>query len=216
MKNNTRLLSIHEEVEEYGTGGISSVELLAELIEINPKIIDKLVKKYGSIQKVCFNASYNKDNISEKQTYKLKILGELLKRNTFLSTQEDKIKVNSPNIVANIYMQEMRHLEVEHFDILLLNTKNNIIKKTNISKGILNFSISHPREVFKEAIRNNANSIILLHNHPSGDPSPSPQDIELTRKLIQAGNIIGIKVLDHIIFGDNKYCSMKKEQYIEF
>ena len=111
-------------------------------------------------------------------------------------------------------MEEMRYLTKEHFKIAILDTKNQIISIENISIGNLNASIVHPREVFNIAIKRSANSIILVHNHPSGDPTPSTEDINITHRLIDAGNIIGIKVLDHIIIGDNKYISFKQKNII--
>jgi len=97
----------------------------------------------------------------------------------------------------------------EHFCILCLNIKNKIVGVHTISIGSLNASIVHPREVFKAALLNNANAIICLHNHPSGDPEPSREDIEITKRLVQAGEIIGIEVLDHVIIGEQGYISMK-------
>ena len=127
---------------------------------------------------------------------------------------DDKVKVNSPLVIVNLLMEEMRYLKKEHFRIIILDTKNQIISIESISVGNLNASIVHPREVFNIAIKRSANSIILVHNHPSGDPTPSTEDINITHRLIDAGNIIGIKVLDHIIIGDNKYISLKQRNII--
>lgn len=126
----------------------------------------------------------------------------------------DKIKVTNPGIIADLMMDEMKFLNREHFKIAILDTKNQILAIENISVGTLNASIVHPREVFKIAIKRNANSIILIHNHPSGDPSPSNEDINITNRLIDSGNLVGIKVLDHIIIGDNKYISFKEKNLI--
>lgn len=98
----------------------------------------------------------------------------------------------------------------EKFCIFCLNTKNKIAGVHTISVGALNASIVHPREVFKAALLNNSSAIILLHNHPSGDPEPSAEDIETTNRLMKAGKILGIQVLDHIIIGDGKYISLKE------
>lgn len=125
-----------------------------------------------------------------------------------------KVKINEPSTIANLYMDEMRYLQKEHFRIVLLDTKNQIIVTEEISVGTLNASIVHPRDVFKAAIKRNSNSMILIHNHPSGDPSPSNEDINITNRLIDAGNLIGIKVLDHIIIGDNRYISFKEKNLI--
>ncbi len=125
-----------------------------------------------------------------------------------------KIKITEPSTIANLYMDEMRYLQKEHFKIILLDTKNQIIVTEEISVGTLNASIVHPRDVFRAAIKRNSNSMILIHNHPSGDPTPSNEDINITNRLIDAGNLIGIKVLDHIIIGDNRYISFKEKNLI--
>lgn len=102
----------------------------------------------------------------------------------------------------------------ENFTCLYLNTKNQVIHRQTIFIGSLNTSIVHPREVFKEAFRRAAASIICLHNHPSGDPAPSREDIEVTKRLVECGRIIGIEVLDHIIIGDHKFVSLKEKGHI--
>ncbi len=119
--------------------------------------------------------------------------------------------VRTPEEAAGLVMQEMRYFDREHFWALVLNTKNRVLAVEKISIGTLNSSSVHPRELFKNAIRKSAAALILVHNHPSGDPTPSPQDIELTRRLFEAGEIVGIKVLDHIVIGDNKFTSLKLE-----
>ncbi len=124
---------------------------------------------------------------------------------------QDKVKVTSPSVLVDLLMDEMRYLNKEFFKIAILDTKNQVLCIENISIGTLNASIVHPRDVFKISIKRNANSIILIHNHPSGDTTPSAEDISITNRLIDAGNLIGIKVLDHIIIGDNKYLSFKEK-----
>ena len=118
--------------------------------------------------------------------------------------------VNSPQDVAHLVMEEMRYLDREHFRVVSLTTKNHVLGISPISVGSLNSSLVHPRECFKEAIRRNSNAIILLHNHPSGDPTPSKEDIEVTRRLAEGGTLLGIEVLDHVIIGDNRYISLKE------
>lgn len=118
--------------------------------------------------------------------------------------------INSPQDIAHLVMEEMRYLDREHFRIVTLSTKNHVLGISSISVGSLNSSLVHPRECFKEAIRRNSNAIILLHNHPSGDPTPSREDIDVTRRLADGGQILGIEVLDHVIIGDNRYISLKE------
>ena len=128
-----------------------------------------------------------------------------------VSNNGSKIRVTSPSIAANYVLSEMSVLEQEHFRIMTLNTKKEINFIREISKGTINMTIVHSREVFRAAISDNAHSIILLHNHPTGDPSPSKEDIKLTKNLLEASKIIGIDILDHIIIGDNKYFSFLEE-----
>lgn len=126
------------------------------------------------------------------------------------------IKISSPAEVAKIFCHRYRFEEKEHFSILMLDSKNQVIGEAKISTGDLNRSIVNPREVFKEAIRRSANGIILVHNHPSGDTRPSKEDINVTKRLIEGGQILGILVLDHIIVGggEDEYFSMKEESII--
>lgn len=126
----------------------------------------------------------------------------------------DRYCIKSPDDAANYMMNEMRFLTQEHFVCLYLNTKNQVMHKQIVFIGSLNASIVHPREVFKEAFRRSAASIICLHNHPSGDPTPSREDIEVTKRLLECGKIIGIDMLDHIIIGENKFVSLKEKGYI--
>ncbi len=122
--------------------------------------------------------------------------------------------IKSPEDVKQMLMHEMRDYDREHFVVLYLDRKGGLIVKENVSVGGLHSSIVHPREVFKTAVRRSAASIILAHNHPSGDPAPSREDIDITRRLMEAGQIMGIEILDHVIIGENKYCSLKEKGLI--
>ena len=137
--------------------------------------------------------------------YKLKMIKE--------DTVEYSTTIKSPADIAALARDVLGLHEAaeENFAIICLNTKNKIAGVHTVSIGSLNASIVHPREVFKAALLNNANGIICLHNHPSGDPEPSRDDIETTHRLVNAGNILGIKVLDHVIIGDNRYVSLKEQ-----
>lgn len=127
----------------------------------------------------------------------------------------NKYVIKTPDDVANYAMPRLRYEKREHFALLLLDTKNQVITFPDISIGSLNASIVHPREVFRCAISHCASSIILVHNHPSGDPSPSTEDINVTWRLIKSGKILDIEILDHIIIGDNKYTSLKQQGMIK-
>jgi DNA repair protein RadC len=127
------------------------------------------------------------------------------------SKYHNKIRINSPDNIVSLMMSELRYLKQEHLYAILLDVKSKMIGKILISKGGLSSSIVHPREVFKLAIKKSSASIILVHNHPSGDPNPSNEDIKITKRLYSVGEIIGIEILDHIIIGDGKYISLKEK-----
>ncbi|WP_413379393.1 RadC family protein [Alkalihalobacillus sp. 1P02AB] len=127
----------------------------------------------------------------------------------------DRYVIRSPEDVSNYVMEDMRFLKQEHFMALYLNTKNQVIHRQTLFIGSLNASIVHPREVFKEALKRSAASLICLHNHPSGDPTPSKEDIDVTTRLSEAGQVLGIELLDHVIIGDRKYISLKEQGYVK-
>ena len=121
--------------------------------------------------------------------------------------------IKSPGDIVRFAREvlEMEEMAEENFIVICLNTKNKIAGVHTVSIGSLNSTIVHPREVFKAALLNNASAIVLMHNHPSGDPEPSREDIATTRRLVDAGNILGIKVFDHVVIGDGRYISLKEQ-----
>ncbi|HWK24308.1 MAG TPA: DNA repair protein RadC [Ureibacillus sp.] len=127
---------------------------------------------------------------------------------------DDRFTIRSPQDAATFLMPEMSSLKQEHFVVLFLNVKNQVIHKQTIFIGSLNSSIVHPREIFREAVKRSAASIICSHNHPSGNATPSPEDIDVTKRLQEAGYIIGIEVIDHVIIGDHQYISLKEKGYM--
>ncbi|SFJ16265.1 DNA repair protein RadC [Halobacillus dabanensis] len=126
----------------------------------------------------------------------------------------ERYMIRSPEDGADFVMEEMRDLKQEHFICLFLNTKNQVLHRQTIFIGSLNASIVHPREVYKEAVKRSAASIICAHNHPSGDPTPSQEDIQVTRRLKECGKMIGIELLDHLVIGDRKFISLKEKGYL--
>ncbi|MBS3995466.1 MAG: DNA repair protein RadC [Alkaliphilus sp.] len=208
-----------EKLTKFGVNTLSNAELLAILIRTGTKNISaiNLAQSILSINKegLRFLADCNVDELS-----KIKGIGvskacqiiaaiELGKRLS-LNNKQNIQGIKSPKDISALFMEEMRYYKKEYFKILLLNTKNEIISSETISIGSLNSSLVHPREVFVNAIRKSAACIILIHNHPSGNPKPSEEDIQITKRLIESGKIIGIDVLDHIIIGDGSYCSLKE------
>lgn len=119
--------------------------------------------------------------------------------------------ISTPDDVVRLCGPQMRGLDREHFWTLALNTKNHLLRVSEVSVGSLNASIVHPREVFKEAVRLSAASLVVVHNHPSGDPTPSGADLQLTRRLVRAGDVLGIEVLDHVVIGEGaSHASMRE------
>ncbi|HLR62607.1 MAG TPA: DNA repair protein RadC [Lentibacillus sp.] len=127
---------------------------------------------------------------------------------------DDRYVIRSPEDGADYVMEDMRTLNQEHFVVLFLNTKNQVIHSQTIFIGSLNASIVHPREIYREAVKRSAASIICAHNHPSGDPAPSQEDIHVTRRLVESGKMIGIELLDHLVIGDRKFISLKEKGYL--
>lgn len=128
--------------------------------------------------------------------------------------REKTLRIESSSDIADIFMEKMRYRKKEHFVNLMINVKGEIIEETEVSVGDLCSSTTHPREVFVDAVRRSAGSVVFIHNHPSGDPTPSEADIATTKRLIEAGEILGIPVLDHIIIGDGCYVSMRAKGMI--
>jgi len=120
--------------------------------------------------------------------------------------------VETPEDIASVFMEDMRYLKKESFKILILNTKNEIVSIESISTGNINSSIVDPREVFNPAIRRSAACIALIHNHPSGNPEPSDADVKVTERLKKAGELLDIKVIDHIVIGDGTFVSLKRKK----
>ena len=121
--------------------------------------------------------------------------------------------IKAPQDIARLFMDEMRHYDREHFKAAFLNTKNQLIKTVTVSIGSLNASIVHPREILKPAISTSAASIVLVHNHPTGDPTPSKEDIDFTSRFAKCGELIGIELLDHVVIGAGRYYSLKEGGY---
>ncbi len=211
-----------EKLLKYGAGSLSNSELIAVILRTGTReenvvmLSQRILKEGGKGLRNIAEGSLEKfksyKGISDAKAAKLMALAEISKRMSTLKIE--KLKISSPDDAAVMMMEEMRYYQKEYFKIMLLDTKNNVKKVSEISVGSLNSSIVHPREVFYEAVVNLASSIILVHNHPSGDCEPSHEDIVLTNRLDESGKILGIRVLDHIIIGDGVYFSFKEEGLI--
>jgi len=148
---------------------------------------------------------------TDVKALKITAMFELFRRTNRLQKKGYKQKIKNAQDVYNQVSDELIPLKQEHFIALYLDTKNQIIKKQMVSKGTLNASLVHPREVFNPAVKASANSIILVHNHPSGDPSPSKEDETVTKNLVDAGELLGISVLDHVVIGDGEFISLREK-----
>ena len=204
---NNYSLILKERIEEYGIKGLSTSEILALILNVDVEQVLECFDSTGTnVQTLQEHIVELK--ISKEKKQQLIAVYEFSKRvNGFI---EKKTVINSPQLVASMVMEELRQQKQEHFVIIMLDTKMRFMKKHTVSIGTLQASVVHPREVFSEAIKDRASSIVLIHNHPSGDPSPSVEDIETTKRLNEAGKILGINIADHIIIGDGSYYSHKE------
>lgn len=211
-----------EKLIKYGVESLSNVELLAIILKTGYKDVSaleisrQLISRHGSGINALVDISVEElsrvKGIGPSKASGIMAAVELGKR--VLVSEENKKKINSPTDVSNYLMKEMGDLKKEHFNIIMLDNKNQVIEVHNVSIGSLNSAIVHPREVFKNAVRRSSASIILAHNHPSGNASPSKEDISITKRLVECGELMGIKVLDHIIVGKKEYFSFKEHNII--
>ncbi len=206
-----------ERLARDGERALSDAELLAIVLRTGSQgdtaleLAQKLLLQFGGLQGLSQCALLELAKVKGVGTAKacqVKAALELGRR-AFGGQRSEKITIRTPADAAQLVMSEMRYLDREHFQVILLNTRNMVIGIERVSVGTLNASLAHPRECFKEAIRQSAAAVIFVHNHPSGDPTPSPEDIALTRQLVEAGRLLGIEVLDHIIIGDGVFVSLK-------
>ncbi|WP_339059924.1 DNA repair protein RadC [Tepidibacillus marianensis] len=211
-----------ERFMKVGADQISSTDLLAIILRTgsaNESVIQlsaKILSRFETLQNL-YDVSIEEliqiKGIGEAKAIEIKAAIEFGKR-IVKATPVEKDTIRSPKDAFSFLGEDMKYLRQEHFIALLLDTKNHILSKETISIGSLNSSIVHPREVFKPAIKKSASSIIVAHNHPSGDPTPSREDIDITKRLVKAGELLGIEVLDHVIIGDERYISLKEKGLI--
>lgn len=211
-----------ERLERKGPKVLSNIELLAILIRTGSRqksainLAEEIMRKFSNL--------YNLRNITIDELMMIKGIGKAKAIQILAAIElgsrmsqyvlERGMQIRSPSDCAEYIAEEVKSLEQEHFIGIYLDTKNRILAKKTLFIGSLNRSLVHPREVFKEALKHGCASIILVHNHPSNDVTPSPQDISITKRLIEIGELIGIEILDHLIVGANNYLSMREAKYI--
>ncbi|MDU2460722.1 MAG: DNA repair protein RadC [Clostridium sp.] len=201
--SNAELLAVILRTGTRGENVISlSTRILSEFDGLNG-LLDIGISEITSIKGI--------KNIKASQ---ILAIGELFRRFNSLNLIREGNSISSPRDIAKLLINEMMSLKQEILKLIMLDTKNNIIGIKDVFKGSLNTSIVHPREIFKEALKKSSSSIIICHNHTSGDPTPSKEDINITLRLKECSKIIGIDLLDHLIIGKDKFVSLKEKGII--
>lgn len=211
-----------ERLFEQGATSLSDAELIAIIIgtgakeETSLQLSQRILQEFENLGKI--------GGASVEELSKLRGIGRAKAAQLMASIEmgrrlartsfDSRVSISRPEQLANLLMLEMRYLDREHFKAVILNTKNEILKVLDISIGSLNSSIVHPRELYKAVLKHSGAALIVAHNHPSGDPEPSSEDIRLTKRLSEAGRILGIELLDHLILGDGKFVSLKERGVI--
>ena len=215
----------YEKCLHSGVSALTDTELLAVLLRTGTKgnSVMELAKhilgpEYGedgilNLHHLTLEKLTAIKGIGTVKAVQLICLSELAKRMAKASAKKGLI-LNHPSTIAEYYMEDMRHKEQEELKLLMLNTKSKLIGEADVFKGTVNASLISPREVFITALEKHAVGIILLHNHPSGDPTPSTSDVLLTKRMKEAGSLLGIELLDHIIIGNNCYMSFSEQKLI--
>lgn len=214
----------YEKCEKYGAGGLSDSELLAVILrtgrkgECSTALARRLLlalpgKSIAGLFQSSLEQLQEIKGIGRVKAIQLLCLAEITKRMLQSRQPKDVLLCEDPSKIAAYYMPSMRFRETEEVRILILDGRNAVVSDIVLSIGSFNAAMAAPREVFYYALKHKAVSIILVHNHPSGDPAPSRDDFILTRKIASTGEMIGIPLLDHIIIGDNRYVSLKESGY---
>ncbi len=211
-----------EKLKNLGAGVLSNAELLAILIRSGSRdesaiqVATRILVRGGGLRNL---PGLSLEELQENKGIgpdKAAMIKAALELGSRLATTppERSGSITTPKQAADLFMEDLRYKKKEYFKILLLNTKNHVISKEEISVGSLSASIVHPREIFNIPMRKSAASVILIHNHPSGDPAPSREDLEVTRRLVDGGNLLGVTVRDHIIIGDGRFFSFREQGLI--
>ncbi len=221
MKDMPADMRPREKMLTQGEDGLSDAELLAIILGNGTRnlsaldLANKLIiehKGLRNLKELSLDELTDEKGIGPAKAVSIKAAIEIGRR--IAMGYRERQTIRSPEDAKNLVMEEMRYFDREHFRVLYLDRKGGLIVWEDVSVGGLHSSIVHPREVFKTAVKRSAASIILIHNHPSGDPSPSREDIDVTHRLADAGKIMGIEVLDHIVIGEATYYSLKEQGLI--
>jgi DNA repair protein RadC len=207
-----------ERLQNYGPGALSTSELLAIILRTGVggqnvlALATGLLAHFhglGGLARASLPELCQQKGLGLAKACQLKAALELGRR-MLIASPEDRPQVRSPEDAANLILLEMTFLEQEHLRVILLDTKNYVQSINTVYQGNVNTALIRVSEVFREAVRSNAPSLIVAHNHPSGDPTPSPEDVHVTEQIVKAGNLLDIDVLDHLIIGGQRYISLKE------
>ena len=208
-----------EKMMQYGSASLSNAELLALLINCGTKdesalslAVSVLSLAEGSLRELA--------NLSVEEYKHIKGIGNAcacrliaaveLGRRIASTPPRQRLKLEDPSTTATLFMEEMRHLQQEKIRVAMINTKGELIAREDVSLGGMYSACASPRDIFASAVRKGAYGVVLAHNHPSGDPSPSAADISVTKQIAEAGKLLGIQLVDHIIIGDGRFISLKE------
>lgn len=208
-----------EKLKLRGAASLSNGELLAILLrtglpgETVVDVAQRLLVTHGGLlglSRVEYADLCKERGLGEVKAAKLKAAVELARR-LQVERPDERARVSSPEDIAALVSSEMAALDQEELRVVLLNTKNEVLRIVTVYRGSVNAAQIRVAEIFKEAIRQNAPSLVIIHNHPSGDPTPSGDDIAVTRELVQAGRLLDIEVLDHLVIGDGRHTSLRRK-----
>ena len=220
-----RIMDLHESdrprerLAALGPQALSNAELIAILLRVGVtgenavQVGQRLLNKFGGLSglhRAPFKELMDQRGLGEAKASQIKAAIELGRRLP-LESAEERAAINSPADAAALVQYEMSALEQEHLRVVLLDRRNRVMETVEVYKGSVNSSQIRVGEVFKEAIRKNASALIVIHNHPSGDPTPSPEDVLVTREIVSAGNMLDIDILDHLVIGHGRYVSMREK-----
>ena len=207
-----------ERLASLGAQALTNAELIAILLRVGVhgenavEMGQRLLKCFGGLSglhRAPLEELMNQHGVGEAKATQIKAAIELGRRLAVESPEERPV-INSPDDAAELVRYEMSALEQEHLRVLLLDTRNRVLDIVEVYQGSVNTSQVRVGEVFKAAIRRNATAVVIVHNHPSGDPTPSPDDLAVTRACVQAGKLMDVEVLDHLVIGQGRYVSMKE------
>ncbi len=207
-----------ERLRDYGPEALADAELLAILLRTGVsglnviQLAQHLLLEHGGwrgLQQASFHSLRDQHGMGEAKAAQLKAALEIGRRLAMLSFTE-RVQIRSPADVAQLMQVEMSHLDQEHLKVVCVDTKNRVLKIQTVYVGTLNAAGLRVGEVFKEALKLNSAAIIVVHNHPSGDPTPSSEDVQVTRHIVAAGRLLDIDVLDHLVIGHGRYVSLRE------